>query len=169
MRRQLAVLITLIGGLAALAACLVVAIQFIPTGVSTENPPVVAEPAWDSAQTRALAARACFDCHSNETRWPWYARIAPASWLTAHDVAEGRRALNFSEWGVARPGADGGDEEAGEHEGGEDESGEALEHISQVLQHGEMPPASYTLLHPDARLTRFEVQQLLEGFYKSLQ
>jgi hypothetical protein len=160
-------LITLIGGLAALAACLVVAIQFIPTGVSTENPPVVAEPAWDSAQTRALAARACFDCHSNETRWPWYTRIAPASWLTAHDVAEGRQALNFSEWGVARPG--GGDEEAGEHEGGEEERGEGPEEVLKVVLEGEMPPASYTLLHPDARLTPAEQQQLIEGFRNSLQ
>jgi hypothetical protein len=47
---------------------------------------------------RALAVRACFDCHSNETVWPWYSNIAPASWLTQSDVDEGRKHLNFSEW-----------------------------------------------------------------------
>ena len=50
-------------------------------------------------QTRALAQRACFDCHSNETKWPWYSTIAPVSWLVQRDVEEGRRGLNFSEWG----------------------------------------------------------------------
>ena len=53
-------------------------IQLIP--VERGNPPVVREPKWDSVQTRAYAKRACFDCHSNETQWPWYAYLAPLSW-----------------------------------------------------------------------------------------
>ena len=60
---------------------LFVLIQLAPFGRNHTNPPVVQEPSWDSAETRALAKRACFDCHSNETVWPWYSNIAPVSWL----------------------------------------------------------------------------------------
>lgn len=72
-------------------------IQAVLYGRQHSNPPVVAEPKWDAPQTRSLAARACFDCHSNETVWPWYSNFAPISWLVQRDVDEGRRALNFSE------------------------------------------------------------------------
>ena len=58
-----------------------VVIQFVP--VERPNPPVLREPNWDSPETRALAQRACFDCHSNETTWPWYSQVAPVSWLTS--------------------------------------------------------------------------------------
>ena len=70
----------------------------VPYGRDQVNPPVGAEPTWDSPETRALAKQACFDCHSNETEWPAYSRVAPVSWLIQHDVSEGRAALNFSEW-----------------------------------------------------------------------
>ena len=76
---------------------LLLAIQFVPYGRAHTNPPVTAEPAWDSAETRELARRACFDCHSNETAWPSYTSISPASWLAQRHVNEGRRELNFSE------------------------------------------------------------------------
>jgi len=75
-----------------------VLIQLIPVWLLQRNPPVSAEPNWDSPQTRALAKRACFDCHSNETAWPIYGRIAPISWLVTFDALAGRSALNFSEW-----------------------------------------------------------------------
>jgi hypothetical protein len=168
MQRKLSVLVIILGGLAGAGACLFVAVQFVPTGVSTENPPVIAEPAWDSPQTRALAERACFDCHSNATQWPLYARVAPISWLVAHDVVEGRQALNFSEWGAtdsrrADDEADGLGELAGH------ESEGSVEEVLEVLREGEMPPASYVLLHPSARLTPAEQQQLIAGFVKSLQ
>lgn len=153
MKRKLMGLVLIVAGLAAACACLFVAIQFVPTGVSTENPPVVAEPAWDSPATRALAERACFDCHSNETRWPWYTRIAPMAWLVARDVADGRETLNFSAWGTAGAG---------------NERGEAVEELAEVIREGEMPPASYLLLHPEARLTPDEQQQLLDGLQQSL-
>jgi hypothetical protein len=71
-------------------------IQLVPYGHSHENPRVRAEPPWDPG-VRTLAVRACFDCHSNETVWPWYSNVAPASWLTQSDVDEGRKHLNFSE------------------------------------------------------------------------
>lgn len=71
------------------------AIQFVP--VDRSNPPVTAEvPA--STEVRAILRRACYDCHSNETVWPWYSKIAPVSWLIARDVHKGRAELNYSTW-----------------------------------------------------------------------
>ena len=117
-------------------------IQLVPYGRDHTNPPVGSEPAWDAPATRALAVRACFDCHSNETQWPWYSRIAPVSWLVQRDVDVGRRELNFSEWG--RP-----YEEAGES--------------AKTVLDGEMPPAIYVLQHPSARLTAEEKRALADG------
>ena len=73
-----------------------VAIQLVPYGRDHDNPAVIAEPNWDSPQTRDLFMTACGDCHSYETEWPWYSNIAPVSWLVQHDVEEGREKLNFS-------------------------------------------------------------------------
>src|SRR5690606_6317145 len=81
-------------GLAALA----LAIQLIPGGRNHDTPPVTEEPAWDSPRTRELAVIACFDCHSHETRWPWYSNIAPVSFFVQDHVDEGRAMLNFSAW-----------------------------------------------------------------------
>jgi len=119
-------------------------IQLVPYGRAHTNPPVVAEPNWDSPQTRELAQRACFDCHSNETVWPWYSNIAPISWLLQDHVDEGREKLNFSRWGT-------GDE------------GEEPEEFYESIVEGEMPMASYLITHPEARLTEMEKAALLEG------
>ena len=74
---------------------ILIAIQFVP--VDRVNPPVETEvPA--PAPVRVILRRACYDCHSNETVWPWYSQVAPFSWLLAHDVREGRAELNFSTW-----------------------------------------------------------------------
>ena len=70
-------------------AVIFVAIQFVPYGHPAPNPPTRREPNWDSPRTRELVARACFDCHSNQTRYPWYSYVAPVSWLVAHDVQGG--------------------------------------------------------------------------------
>jgi hypothetical protein len=121
---------------------LVLVAQAVPYGRSHRNPPVVAEPSWNSPATRVLAERACFDCHSNQTRWPWYSHVAPMSWLVQNHVDEGRRVLNFSEWNR-----------------GNSEAGEAAE----TVREGEMPPRSYVLLHPEARLTDAEREQLARG------
>ncbi len=129
--------------IAVLAAVLLL-IQIVPYGRAHQNPPVVQEPNWDSPQTRELAQRACFDCHSNETVWPWYSNIAPVSWLVQHDVDEGRQYLNFSDWGRS--------EAAGEP----DELGGA------VLE-GEMPPAQFLITHAEARLTDAEKSALANG------
>ena len=64
--------------------------QFVPYGRNHSNPPVISEPHWDSPQTRELAVDACFDCHSNETNWPWYSNIAPVSWMVQRHTDEGR-------------------------------------------------------------------------------
>jgi hypothetical protein len=122
---------------------LFVAIQFIP--VQLTSPPVVSEPNWDSPQTRALAVRACFDCHSNETVWPFYSRIAPASWLIAFDVNQGRRRLNFSDWSS----------------GGRFRRGEA--EMAETIADGSMPPWFYLPLHPAARLSATEKVELVQG------
>ncbi|MBP6470876.1 MAG: heme-binding domain-containing protein [Chloroflexi bacterium] len=119
-------------------------IQLVPYGRNHDNPPVVQEPNWDSPETRALAERACFACHSNETVWPWYSNIAPVSWLTQHDTEEGRQILNFSEWGV-----NGRRQEADE--------------IGEAIQEGSMPMPMFLITHPEARLTDAEKQALIRG------
>jgi hypothetical protein len=124
------------------AAALLILMQAVPYGRAHTNPPTQGEPAWDSPRTRELAVRACFDCHSNQTKWPWYSYMAPASWLVQNHVDEGRQKLNFSEWN--RP---------------HDEAAESAE----AVQKGEMPMRSYVLAHPEARLSAEEYQALLQG------
>jgi len=125
----------------ALVLCCI-GLQAITLTRSYTNPQVVAEPNWDSPRTRELFMRTCGDCHSNETVWPWYSRVFPVSLLIANDVNEGREYLNISEWGMR-----------------EYEAGEAAE----LLQEGEMPPAQFLLMHPEARLTPAEKQELIKG------
>lgn len=129
---------------------IVVGIQLLPFGRPSANPPVLAEPAWDSPTTRALAKRACFDCHSNETVWPAYAYVAPISWLVTSDVIRGRHKLNFSEWNSASS------------------SEQEVDDLPKVFRRQSMPPRKYLLLHPDAKLTDAELQQLKAGLIASL-
>jgi mono/diheme cytochrome c family protein len=145
--------ILLYGSLALLA--LVVLVQLVPYGRNHGNPAVVKAATWDSPQTQELAQRACYDCHSNETKWPWYTNVAPFSWLIQHDVDEGRSHLNFSECGVPRTGIEHGEEA---HE---------AEEITEVVLEGEMPPRQYTLIHGEARLTEAERQALAQGIMNS--
>ncbi len=121
---------------------LLVIFVFLPIGRDHTNPPVVQEPNWDSPQTRELAKRACFDCHSNETVWPWYSNLNPVAWMLQDHINEGREALNFSEWN------------RGYRE---------LDEIGEVIQEGRMPLANYLALHPDARLTPQEKELLIQG------
>ena len=74
----------------------IIGIQFIP--VERTNPPVVSDIDAPS-EVKDILRKACYDCHSNETKWVWYTKIAPASFLAVKDVNEGREHLNFSEWG----------------------------------------------------------------------
>lgn len=123
------------------------AIQLVPYGRDHDNPRSLQEPAWNSARTRQLAVVGCFDCHSNLTDWTWYTNVAPISWLTQHDVEDGRKALNFSEWG-RRQTAD-------------------LQAVVEVLRHGDMPPRQYKVLHEEARLSGDERQELEDGLVQT--
>ncbi len=122
----------------------VVAVQFIGKPERT-NPPEDVSMTLVNRLTvpdtvRALLDRACMDCHSNRTRWPWYSAVAPISWAVAHDVEEGREHLNFSAWGTYS----------------QKRQASRLEMISTVIDKGEMPLKSYLLFHPDAELTEVE-------------
>jgi hypothetical protein len=123
-------------------AALFLLAQVVPYGRSHKNPPVTAEPRWNSPQTRELAARACFDCHSNLTTWPWYSNVAPVSWLVQRDVDGGRGALNFSEWNRPQDGA--GD-------------------VAEAISSGSMPPWFFTIVHPKSNLSKADQQRLIVG------
>jgi len=111
-----------------------VAIQIAP--VPRSNPPVQHD-AGAPEPVAAILRSACYDCHSHETVWPWYSRIAPVSWLIAHDVREGRETLNFSRW----------DRLDGELRA------RLMRKIWDEVEEGEMPPLLYRLGHAAARLT----------------
>jgi mono/diheme cytochrome c family protein len=134
-RREWGVLGAVLAGLFGLA-------QLVPVGAPRSNPPVLGEPSWDSPRTRELFFRACADCHSNQTRWPWYSHVAPVSWLVAHDVAAGRRHLDVSEW--TRP-------------------QKHARHAAEQVREGEMPLAMYLPMHAEARLTAAEKSELIAG------
>ena len=135
----------IIGLVIVVAVALFLLIQLVPFGHEHTNPPVVREPNWDSPRTRELAKRACFDCHSNESVWPTYSNIAPISWLVQRDVNEGRQRLNFSNWHSVRK----------------------VDEIGEVVLEGEMPPGIYLIMHPPARLTEQEKQELASGLEKT--
>jgi hypothetical protein len=106
------------------------------------NPPVDAAMVYSTHMSvpdsvNSIITRACYDCHSNETKWPWYSSVAPISWLVAQDVEQGRRHLNFSEWGKMK-------------------KGRMIKKLSdiegEVTDHS-MPLPKYLKLHPEAVLT----------------
>jgi hypothetical protein len=136
----------LLAGLA-VAGALVLGMQLVPYGRDHANPPVRREPTWDRPETRELARRACFDCHSNETSWPWYTNIAPISWLTQRDVDEGRRAVNFSDW---------------------DRPQKEAKESAETVQEGEMPPWFYAMVQPQGRLSPAEREALVRGLRATL-
>jgi Haem-binding domain len=118
------------------------------TNPARTNPPVVNDLTASNApppEVVALLHAACYDCHSHETKWPLYSRIAPSSWLVVSDVNEGRKHLDFSNW-PTNPAA----------------IAKKLDRINEVLDYREMPPKKYTMLHPEARLTGVQRQQLLD-------
>lgn len=142
--------------LALIAAGLLVAgfvvIQFIPVGRwfkslnRVDNPPVRTSIQWNSPETESLVRRACYDCHSNETRWPWYSNIAPVSWLVTRDVNKAREGLNFSEIDLSKT-----------------DLSDLVAHL-EFHVYSNMPPRKYVLLHPDANLSEAERDLLMAGF-----
>lgn len=122
-------------------AVVFVLIQLWP--VDRENPPV-ASPLKAPPEVERILRDACYDCHSNETKWPWYSYIAPLSWQIAHHVEDGRRELNFSDWGGFR----------------ESKRDSMAEEMIEQIEEGEMPPFDYKLGHPEARLTDEQIAVL---------
>lgn len=122
-------------------ALVIVGIQFVP--VERTNPPV--EAALEAPpEVMAMLRESCYDCHSNETEWPWYSRVAPVSWLVAKDVNEGREHLNLSDWGRL----EGGDRR------------HAAEEMWEEVDEGKMPLGIYLAMHRDAEPTEEDLAVL---------
>ena len=114
---------------------LLVAIQLVP--IRHDNPPAAGPLTVAPVPVLATLHRACYNCHSVETVWPWYSYVAPVSWLVARDVHEARRRLNFSEWAGYTP----------------ELTAKKLAGISTLVQEKDMPPWFYLPLHAEARLS----------------
>lgn len=113
-----------------------VGIQFIP--IERTNPPVPSE--IDApANIKTIFKKACYDCHSNETNWAWYTKVAPASFLAVKDVEDGRKHLNFSEWGNYT-----------------NKTQKMKEEIWDEVREEQMPPWQYKIFHSDKVLTQDE-------------
>ena len=122
---------------------LLIVIQFIPYGKNHTNPNIIQEPNWDSSQTKQLFLKTCGDCHSYETKYPWYADIAPLSWVVQFDINLGRKHLNISSFDVK-----------------DIEPGKVA--ITE-LEENEMPPLPYKLVHSKSKLSYDEKIQLIKG------
>jgi mono/diheme cytochrome c family protein len=129
------------------AVVLFLLIQLIPFGHNHTNPSMVSEPKWSSPEARALVKEHCFQCHSNETEWPWYSNIAPGSWLIAFDVIAGRGEFNFSDWNN-NPGE--------------------LDEMVGAINEGEMPPIQYWLFHPNSKMDAQQKSDLINALQSSL-
>ena len=127
---------------------ILILIQFWPLNLT--NPPVLSEPEWDGERTRDIAERACFDCHSNETVWPWYSHIVPMGNLQEKDVLDGRAVLNFSEWEQTCC------------------TEEQRDKMAEVVNSREMPIPYYIILHPEADLTDQERGDLVNGLIEAM-
>jgi len=105
------------------------------------NPPATNPLSIGDPHVESILRRSCFDCHSNETRWPWYSEVAPVSWQIASHVKDGRKHVNFSDWNEAK-------------------AVKRFGEICEEVEDGEMPMTSYLLMHGDARLTAEDVAAL---------
>ena len=117
------------------------AIQAVP--VHTDNPAVVPSQTIYviqpmPAHVESILDASCSNCHSDRTNWPWYSRVAPVSWVVAHDVHQGRSQMNFSQWG-SYP---------------QQRQEQKLEEICEQIVNGDMPDGKYLLVHRRARLTQ---------------
>ena len=120
---------------------ILVGVQFIP--VDRTNPPVKSDIGAPENISKILRT-SCYDCHSNETNWPWYSYVAPVSFLVADDVHEGRKHMNFSEWDKLSA----------------KDQKEYMEDIIEVIEEGEMPLTSYTFTHHNAKLDAYRIKMI---------
>ncbi|MDX1942008.1 MAG: heme-binding domain-containing protein [Saprospiraceae bacterium] len=130
-----------------------IGMQFIRP--SHQNPPVDLQQDFLTmtqapTEIAAMLKNACYDCHSHETKYPWYSNVAPISWILQNHIIEGREHLNFSKWGTP--------EAFGE------EQGEAFEEIIEVIENDEMPLWDYKMMHSEARLSETQKNQLIDWF-----
>lgn len=132
----------LLKAIGTIAVVFLVVAQFVR--INRTNPPVESDvPA--PADVKVALRDACYDCHSNETTWPWYSHIAPVSWLLAYDVSEGREELNFSTWQRYDPA----------------KQQKKLKETIETLNNGEMPPWYYSMMHRTARLADKDRQAIV--------
>lgn len=113
---------------------IIVLIQIIP--VDRSNPQSEAE-IIATSDVKTILENSCYDCHSNQTNWPWYSYIAPVSWLVSKDVHDGRKHLNFSNWENLST----------------EKKADKLDEIWEYVSKGEMPMPIYTFMHPSAKLS----------------
>lgn len=130
-------------------AVVLVIIQFVPVTLPTNNSDLKSDLVSTqklSSEVVSILKSTCYDCHSSQTKYPWYSHVAPVSWLVARDVKEGREKLNFSDW----------DKNNKRHKIRQ------LENIKEEVQQGEMPMAIYTFIHRDAKLTEAQKKLLMD-------
>jgi hypothetical protein len=130
-------------GIVALGIVAFGVLQFFRPAVIGHNPPLVRQAVWPNAQGEALARLACYECHSNETKWYWYGYVMPVSLLLASDVSKGRRNMNFSDWQPDR-----------------EPTAAARE---QAIRSGLMPKKQFLWIHKEARLTAQQKETLIEA------
>ncbi len=135
-----------------------VLLQLIPTNLPepvTDNPDDLLKTAKVPTEVAALLKKSCYDCHSNETVYPWYAHIVPVSFLVKRDIEEGKKELNFSLWGQLK----------------KSKKAKMLDEISEEISEGDMPMKIYTLIHRDAVLSEKDKELLInwtESYAESL-
>ena len=117
-------------------------IQLVPYGHNHTNPPVAQAAVFKDPRAAQLVANSCGDCHSNLTKYPWYASVAPGSWLLENHITEGRSKLNFSEWNKPQP---------------------PVDELAEKINSGEMPGWQYTLMHSNAKLSSADKKVLIAG------
>lgn len=120
---------------------IIIGIQFI--NVDKSNPKVTAD-LKAPIEVKTILQQSCYDCHSNETKWPWYSKVAPISWLISNHVKDGRKHLNFSDWEKLFP----------------SKQRKLKEEIWEEIEKDEMPMGGYTLLHPSAKLDLIKKQTI---------
>jgi hypothetical protein len=107
------------------------------------NPALALHP---PAPVEAILRVACYDCHSNETRWPWYAHVQPMAWMLQNHVTEGRQAMDFSTWANYKI----------------TKQADYLRNVKDAVENGWMPLSSYLIIHRDAVLTPEQVKTVAD-------
>lgn len=118
-----------------------------------DNPGDIHSEVLINPEVSQILKTACYDCHSNESKFPWYSNVAPFSWLVAHDINEGRDELNFSEWTTYKV-------KRKKHK---------LEEIAEEVEEGEMPMKIYTWLHSEADLSDAQKESLVSWAKESIE